>query len=141
MSLTNAPAIVTSLSSQLAACASWVGSTTNHWYPSAPDASTAPFAVLDVQDRRRQIYASEAPGLFSGVLQISIFDSTANRTIGQLETFGDTIMSELLAQVSGIAFRSDEVGFTQDAQASATAAEGTGALRVITISLPFGLEA
>ncbi len=140
MSLTNAPAIVTSLSTQLAACASWVGTNTNHWYPAAPDGSTAPFAVLDVQDRRRTIYASDAPGNFNGTLVISIFDSTTNRTIGQLETFGDTIHSELVAQVSGIAFRAGEVGLVQDAQPAATAAEGTGGLRSITISIPFGLE-
>ncbi len=140
MSLTNAPAIVTSLSTQLAACSSWVGTNTNHWYPSAPDGTTPPFAVLDVQDRQRHIYAADATPNFTGTLMISIFDSNANRDIGELEAFGDTIMSQLLAQVSGIAFKSGEVGLVQDYQPAVAAKEGTGALRSITITLPFGLE-
>ena len=141
MSLTNAPAIVTSLSSQLAACASWVGGTANHWYPVGPDASTPPFAILDDQNARRTVYASEATGLLKGTLVITICDSGANRTIGQLEAFGRTILAELLAQVSGIAFRDGEVGLTQDYRPSTVAAEGTGALRSITMTIPYGLDA
>ncbi len=141
MSLTNPPAIVTSLSTQLAACASWVGTNTNHWYPSAPDATTAPFAVLDDQNAALDIYASDAAGLLSGTLVLSIYDTTANRTLGELETFGRTILKELLAQVSGIAFRSGDVGLAKDVQPATAAAEGTSALRVITLSIPYGLKA
>ncbi len=141
MSLTNAPAIVTALSTQLAACASWVGTTTNHWYPEAPDGSTAPFACLDDQESDVEIYASDAPGLLSGTLVVTIVDSAANRTIGQLEEFGRTIRKELVAQVSGIAFRNGPIGLVQDYAPATTAAEGTGSLRSITFSLPYGLKA
>lgn len=141
MSLTNAPAIVTSLSTQLAACASWVGSTTNHWYPEAPDAPTVPLAVLDDQNASRRIYASDAPGLLTGTLVITIVDSAANRTIGQLEEFGRTILKELLTQVTGIAFRDGEIGLVDDFRKATEAGEGTGALRSITMSIPYGLDA
>ncbi len=141
MTLTNEPAIVTALSTQLAACASWVGTTTNHWYPLAPDATAVPYAVLDDQSAAGEIYASDAPPLLSGTLVITIYDSVANRTVGQLETFGRTILKELLAQVAGIAFRSGEVGLVQDYQPATGAAEGTGAQRSITISISYGLKA
>jgi hypothetical protein len=141
MSLTNPPAIVTQLSTQLAACASWVGGNGNHWYPEAGTSATVPFAVLDDQNASRRVYASDAPGLLSGTLVITIVDSAANRTLGQLEAFGRTILAELVAQVAGIAFKDGEVGLVDDYKKATEAGEGTAAQRSITMSIPYGLDA
>lgn len=140
MTITNAPAMVTQASTQLAACAGWTGGTANHWYPVAPDGSAVPFAVIDDQTAGRQIYASDAPGLPSGTIVITIVDSAA-RTIGQLEELGRTILAQLIAQASGIPFKSGEVGLVDDFRPATEAGEGTGALRSITMSIPYGLDA
>lgn len=140
MSLTNPPAVVTQLSTQLAACASWTGGTTNHYYPIAPSGFSVPAAVLDDQQARRGIYASDAPGALTGTVVITIIDSAANRTLGQLETFGRTILKELTDQVSGLAFRDGEVGLVDDYKPATEAGEGTAAMRSITLSIPYGLD-
>ena len=139
MSLTDAPAIVSSLSVQLAACASWVGGSGNHWYPIAPENTTVPFAILDDQNARRQQFAAESFGLLSGTLVLTIVDSAANRTLGQLETFGRTILKELLAQSSGIAFRDGDVGLVRDYIPATEAVHGTASMRAITLTIPYGL--
>ncbi len=138
MSLTNAPAIVTTLSTQLAACASWPGgATTNHWYPEAPTGSTAPFGVLAEVNRRRQIYAADAPSLPGGTLSISVYSTG---TIGTLEDLGRSLLAELLTQHSGIAFTAGEVGYVADTQGATDAAQPSTALRTITISLEYGVN-
>lgn len=141
MSLTNPPTSVSQLSTQLAACAGWVGGATNHWYPAAPNGSTAPFAVLDEVDVRRTRYAADVVGVRGGTLTVTIYDTQAARTIGQLEDFARTIEGQLTAQVSGLIFGDSSISLVDDVQPGALAAEGTAALRCVTITLPYGLEA
>ena len=140
MSLTNAPAIVTQLSTQLAACASWPGaSAANHWYPKVAWASaTLPLAVLEEESNTSNPYAAGANGLLGGTLRITIHTATTSDA-GTVESLARTLLKELLAQDPGIVFRSGDTGLCSDP----TAAEGatdTATIRV-AITLTYGLSA
>ncbi len=140
MSLTNAPAIVTQLSTQLAACSSWPGgSTANHWYPDVIWASASlPLAVLEESERNWTPYAAGAGGLQSGTLRVTIHYATTS-TVGTVESIARTLLGELLAAAPGICFRSSECSLS-GASTSAEAATGTGTV-AIQISLAYGLNA
>jgi hypothetical protein len=140
MTLTSAPAIVTQLSTQLAACASWPGgATTNHWYPSVPWASaTLPLAVLEESERTWTSYAAGAGGLQGGTLKVTIHYA-ASADIGTVEAIGRTLLGELLAAAPGICFRSSDCGLS-GAYTSAEAATDTATI-AIQLSLAYGLTA
>lgn len=139
MTLTNAPAIITQLSTQLAACAAWSGSTGNHWYPSVTyAAATLPLAVLDESSRSYSSYAAGAGGLASGTLRISIHVAQSS-DVGTLETLARTLLGQLLAQDPGILFRSGECGLCGEASTAEIATDT--ATYSIDISLPYGLSA
>lgn len=140
MSLTNAPAIVTQLSTQLAACASWPGgSTANHWYPKVPWASASfPLAVLEEAERTLTSYASGAGGLQGGTLKITLHYAQSSDD-GSVETIARTLMNELLAQDPGIIFRTSDCGVS-GTFSSAEAATDTGTIAII-LTLAYGLTA
>lgn len=135
MSLTDAPAIITQLATQLAACAGWSGES---WYPEVPDlgSATLPAAALSEMNRRYTPYAAGASGLPSGDLEIKIYSAAS---IGVLESLGRTIIDQLLAQQSGIPFRPGDCGLCSD-QTSGMEAAGDS-IRSITINLSYGLDA
>ncbi len=141
MSLTDAPGIITQLSTQLAACASWPGgSASNHWYPEADTTGlAAALAVLSESERRYTPYAAGAAGLMGGSLAITIHAPTTTGTIGYLESLGRSLMSELLAQQSGIPFQPANCGLCSDSTPGMEAA--AQAIRSLTITLGYGLEA
>lgn len=136
MSLVNPTSMVSQLSTQLAACASWTATTTDHWYPEVDWASVSTRAAVLSDTRSLEQYAAGASGIKSGVLTIQIIHTTF--TIGQLEDFAQDILDELLAQTSGIPFLSGECGLSSDVQEAETA--GGTAHRSITITLPYGLR-
>lgn len=136
MSLTNPTAMVSQLSTQLAACSTWGAVTTDHWYPDVDWASVSTRAAMLSDTRSLESYAAGASGIKSGVCTITIHHTT--HTIGQLEDFAQDILDELLAQQSGIPFLSGECGLSSDVQEAETA--GGTVYRSITLSLPYGLR-
>jgi hypothetical protein len=140
MSLTNPPAIVTQLSTQLAACTSWPGgATSNHWYPNVVWASASlPLAVLEETDRTWTPYASGAGGLQGGTLRATIHYA-ASSDIGTVEAIGRTLLGELLLQTPGICFRASDCGLS-GTYTSAEAATDTGTI-ALQITLSYGLTA
>ncbi len=140
MSLTNCPAIVTQLSTQLAACASWPGaSTANHWFPDVPWGSASlPLAVLEESERTWTTYAAGAGGLIGGTLKITIHYA-ASSDAGTVESIGRTLLGELLAAAPGICFRSSECSLS-GVPTSAETATDTGTI-AIQLSLAYGLTA
>lgn len=140
MSLTNAPAIVTQLATQLAACTSWPGgATSNMWYPSVPWASaTLPLAVLEESDRTWTPYASGAGALQGGTLRATIHYATTS-DVGTVEAIGRTLLGEILAQNPGICFRASDCGLS-GIYTSAEAATDTGTI-ALQLTLSYGLTA
>lgn len=109
MSLTNPPAIITQLSTQLQACASWTaaGLSTNVWYPSAPEGTAGPFAVLGFDSQRFTKYAEGAEPVRSGDLFVTIWKAD---TAGNLETLAGDLINDLMTADTGIPFRDGENG-------------------------------
>ncbi len=140
MSLVNPPAIVTQLSTQLAACASWPGgATTNHHYPNVAWASASlPLAVLEESDRTWTTYAAGAGGLMGGTLKATIHYA-ASSDIGTVEAIARTLLGELLAQSPGICFRASDCGLS-GTYSSAENATDTATI-AIQINLTYGLTA
>lgn len=140
MTLTNAPAIVTQLSTQLAACSSWPGgATTNHWYPSVPWASASlPLAVLEESERTWTAYASGAGGLQGGTLKVTIHYASSS-DVGTVEAIARTLLGELLSAQTGIPFRASECGLS-GTYTSAEAATDTATI-AIQLTLAYGLTA
>ena len=136
MTLTNAPAIITQLSTQLAACAGWTTTSATHWYPNLPaSGATFPAAVLFEDQRTSSIYAAGAGGLQGGTLGIHIYSSG---TIGQVEDLGRTILGQLLAQFVGIPWDSSNCGLSSDTEPGMVAASSD--IRDIVLNLPYGLR-
>ena len=139
MSLVNAPAIVSQLSAQLAACAGWTGGTGNHWYPKVPWADAVlPLAVLEEADRTNTSYAAGAGGIVGGTLKITIHHAQTSDD-GTVETLARTLLDQLLAQDPGILFRNSDCGIS-GTFSTAEAATDTGTI-AITLSLTYGLTA
>lgn len=135
MTLTNPTPVVTQLSTQLQACASWTGGT-NVWYPFAPDGTAGEFAVIEDGDSRRTTYAEGAVPLLSGECAITIWKAT---DIGTLEAYGRTILRELMSQFTGLYFRDGTVGLCSDLGRAKEAAGETQ--RGIVLRLTHGLNA
>lgn len=140
MSLTNAPAIITQLSTQLAACSSWPGgATSNHWYPRVTWANaTLPLAVLEESERTWTSYAAGAGGLAGGTLRITVHYAQSSDD-GTVEGIGRTLLKELLAQDPGILFRASDCGLS-GTYTTAEQATDTGTI-AIQLTLAYGLTA
>ncbi len=138
MTLANAPAIVAQLSTQLAACAGWAGGTGANWYPRVAWASASlPLAVLEESEASFTPYAAGCSGLASGTLKVTIH-AAASSDEGTVETLGRTILAQLLAQQSGIIWRTSECGLS-GTFSSAEAATDTGTIAII-LTLGYGLN-
>ncbi len=103
-------------------------------------ASGVPLAVLSESERRYTPYAAGAAGLMGGTLAITIHAPASDtRSIGNLEGLGRSLMSELLAQHSGIPFQPASCGLCSDSTPGMEAADQ--AVRSLTLTLGYGLEA
>ncbi len=139
MTLTNAPAILTQLATQLAACASWPGgAVTNMWYPTVAAAgATLPLAILEESERGATVYASGANALTSGTLKIQIHYASSSDD-GTVESLARTLLGELLAQTPGIIFRSGECSVSGTVT-NAQIARDSGTI-AIEMQLGYGLS-
>lgn len=122
MSLTNPPPIITQLSTQLQACASWssAGLSTNVWYPEVPEGTAGPHVLLGFGSQTFTKYAEGAAPVRSGDLFFTIWKAD---TIGNLETLAQSILAELLTPDTGIPFREAD-GMTATALGDAKKAAG-----------------
>lgn len=134
---TDPPAIITQLRTQLVACASWSTGINAVNYPELPvlSGATFPLALLSEGSRTFDTYADGAAPLAGGMLQV-VIHSTG--TIGVTEALGRTILSELLAQWSGIPFRPGDCGLSSDPSPAKVA--GGSSYRTITLNLAWGLS-
>ncbi len=135
---TNPPAILTQLRTQLVACSSWANGSNAVNYPelAALMSGTFPLAVLAEMSRRAEVFSEGAAALASGELQVVIYSTG---TIGTAEALGRSILEELLAQATGIPFRSGDCGLSSDPSPGMIA--GSSDVRAVTLSLPWGLTA
>jgi len=135
--MTDAPAILTQLQTQLAACAAWSSGSGAIHYPDhdLTTVSTWPVAILAESSRTSTVFAAGAAGLASGVLEITIH-STAS--IGTVESLARTLVTQLHSAQSGIPFRTGEAGLSSEPSDAAEA--GGTAYCSVTITLPWGLE-
>jgi len=139
MSLTDAPAVLTQLSTQLAACVSWPAGATV-WYPFAPDGTTGIHAVIN-RTVAQSSYAAGARPLRGGTLNVSIYAPADAVSMGDLESLAENLLVELMDQAPGIPFRSGECGLCSEPPPAAEAAGGTTVLIAQGFTLPYGLEA
>jgi hypothetical protein len=138
MSLTDAPAIITTLSTQLVACAAWTGGSGAVWYPEAPGTTSTTHAVLVPMSMQRTRYAEGANGILGGSLVILLY-VVGTDTLGDAETLAGTLVDQLMAQHSGIPFRSASYELAGDPGAAKTV--GGSTIIPIQISLEYGLSA
>lgn len=136
MTLTNAPPIITQLSTQLQACAAWTaaGLSTNVWYPEVPEDTAGPYVLLGFGTQQFTKYAEGAAPTRSGDLFFTIWKAD---TTGNLETLAQTILAQLLTQDTGIPFREAE-GMTATALGDAKEAAGE-TLYGVSATLSHGL--
>lgn len=140
MAFTDASALLTQLQTQIAACAGWSGGSSAVHYPELAWGSgpTFPCALVSEESRSNVYYAAGAAGLRNGSLKLTIYAGSAT-TLGALETLGQTILEQLLAQQSGIPFRDGEVGMAGDATDASIAAATE--VRGVEVTLNYGLSA
>lgn len=137
MTLTNAPAVITQLATQLVACAGWTPGLTGCWYPSSPAIQSGTHAVLCENDYSGDVYAEGALPLPSGDLRILLY---VDDTIGNAEALGRTLCNQLLAQFNGgLAFRSAKTGLSSDPSSDRIAAGNTK--QILPIDISYGLRA
>lgn len=131
------PAILTQLRTQIVACAGWANGQNAVNYPELPvlAGATFPLCVISTVPGSFEAYADGAAPLASGTLQVVIY---ATGTIGVVEELGRTILSQLLAQWTGIPFRQGECGLSSDPSPAKVA--GASAYRTITLTLAWGLS-
>ncbi len=146
------PAAIDSLRTMLLASSSATsaGLTSGHFhYPSAdfvgensgatPD--SLPGAVLFQETMRREVYAAGAAGLAGGTLRVEIYMSGSPGTV---ETAGQAILADLLANDTGLAIRDGECSVASDPMPGQRAANSTGIVtsyRCIVLTLNYGLSA
>jgi hypothetical protein len=137
VTLTNAPPIITQLSTQLQACTAWTsaGLGSNVWYPEAPEGTAGPFAVLGFGTQTFTKYAEGAAPIRGGDLFFTIWKAD---TIGNLETLAQTLVVQLLSRDTGIPFR-DGSGMNATALGDAKIAAGETLLGV-SVPLSHGLN-
>lgn len=154
------PGMIAQLRTQIAACPTWttmVGAgneTARIHYPQANpggDNATAdpvPLAVLQQNPQTSTRYAEGANGLLSGQLSITIMVPAYATTLypspytaGQLETYAQALVKDLLGQTAGIPFTGatfDDAREPQPGTAETTTNTATHAFRSIKITLPYG---
>lgn len=137
MTWQNPPAILTQLRAQLVLCAAWTGGASVVHYPdlSGLMSATFPLAVLSEHRPRRTPYAEGAAGIAGGELEVVIYGTD---TVGLMEALGQTILDQLLAQVTGIVWQPAEAGLSSDPSPGKIA--GNAAVRSVTLRLPWGLN-
>ncbi len=138
MSLTDPPEIITQLSTQLAACASWTVGSAGNWYPEAPGSTATTHAVLVPAISDIDRYAEGANGLSSGTLWILVY-VVGTAALGAAETLGKNLMKELMAQHAGISFRRMNCALAQDPGAAKTV--GGSTIIPLLITIEYGLSA
>lgn len=143
----NPPPVIDSLRTMVAACATFTSGTSHVHYPSATlsgELSTAdplPLAVLFHSSARRSKFAVGAAGLAQGSLSVVLYVSG---DVGTVETYGQAILSELLAQDTGLALSDGEASPCSDptpGQRAADAGSLSTEYRTITLTLSYGLRA
>lgn len=141
MSLTNAPAVITALNTQLTACAAWTAVSGTVWYPLAPGNTSLPFAVLQPVSQSVRRIAEGCAGIPTGTAEITIHMSSASYTIGQTETLGETLCTQLMDLQTGLYISNAAWEPAGDIdQADEAGRTGTGGQRVIIITVEYGLE-
>jgi hypothetical protein len=156
MSLTNPPAVITSLRDMLLQCSTVTTAsvtTAKMFYPQialAADDSTTPAALplclLSYESESRDNYAEGAYGLPSGSLTATFYFDAASYTIGQTELFAENTMKDLslvsLSQgVHITGMRSSRCGDADSSMFAADAQHSNAAMRAITIDIDYGLRA
>ena len=136
MSLTNPPPIITQLSTQLQACASWIAASlsSNVWYPEVPEGTAGPYVLLGFGTQQFTKYAEGAAPTRSGDLFFTIWKAD---TTGNLETLAQSIIAELMTADTGIPFR-DGDGMNATALGDAKEAAGE-TLYGVSVTLSHGL--
>ncbi|MBA3591563.1 hypothetical protein [Methylibium sp.] len=137
MSFTDPPAILTQLRTQLAACAGWANGSGAVHYPDLPAlaGATFPLAVVAESSRTFDTYADGALPLGGGSMQVVVY---ATGSVGVVEELGRTILSQLLAQFTGIPFRPSECGLSSDPSPAKVA--GASEYRAVTLTIGWGLN-
>jgi len=137
MSLTNPPAIITQLSTQLQATASWIAASlsTNVWYPEVPEGTAGPYVLLGFGTQQFTKYAEGAAPTRGGDLFFTIWKAD---TTGNLETLAQSILVELMTADTGIPFR-DGDGMNATALGDAKEAAGE-TLYGVSATLSHGLS-
>lgn len=138
MSLTDAPSIITKLGEHLVACASWSPGASGLWYPEAPASTSGTHAVLVPASMQRTRYAEGANGLLGGTLWILLY-VVGTESLGDAETLAGNLVNELMAQHTGIPFRSITYELAGDPGAAKTV--GGSTIIPMHITIEFGLSA
>jgi hypothetical protein len=135
MTLTNAPAVVTSFANMIVACASWTPGLAGLFYPTEDNTATGIIGVISASPTTRTPYAAGCAGLPSGNLLLVIYHTG---DIGQTESFAMTIVNELQAQTTGLALRG---GVTALASIPGDAKAADGFTRnAINVEFEYGLK-
>jgi hypothetical protein len=152
VSLTNAPGPITALRDMVIACAAATAAgitTAKVFYPSialdSDDATTPvalPACLLAYEQVGRTRYAEGSTGLPSGTLLAVFYFSAATNNTGQVETFGNTLASELmlLSQSAGLPITDIAVDRASD-PTGGMRAETVSNWRAIAINITYGLRA
>jgi hypothetical protein len=136
MPFTTTDGLLLQTQTQIDACASWPGSTSDVHYPELTFAGASfPAAVVAEDQRTSTYYASGAAGLRGGTLKITIYTQSA---VGVTELLGRAILEELLAQQTGIPFRGGYVGLCGEATDATTAAATP--ISAVELYLEYGLS-
>jgi len=144
MTLTNAPATVTQLETQVAACPCVIakGAQANIWYPNISlKTVTLPAILLVEVSQERTRYAEGAVPLISGTFKIVFYE--AGTDPGDMETFARQLILELGEQYYGLCFRSYQVGRCSDptpGQRAVADGKPSADYRSITITVQYGLS-
>lgn len=135
MAFTDASAYLTQFQTQLAACAVWSGGSSTIHYPNVNfTGATLPCIVVIEDQRGSDQYAAGASGLRSGTLRAILYSTASN---GVIEAMAGTLVEQMLAQQSGIPFRSGShqpAGIAEEAKA----ATGTS-VNGVEIAFEYGL--
>lgn len=138
MTLTNPTALVTAVKNSLDACAVWVSESGSVWYPKAPAGTAPPFAVIAPGGTTVSRVAAGSIGIPAGSVDVEFTFDAASKTIGQAETFAETLEQQLVALQTGLFIRSALPSLASEPDGG-TKAAGDDEIS-ITITIDFGLE-
>jgi hypothetical protein len=135
MTLTNAPAVVTSFANMIVACASWTPGLSGLFYPTEDTTTVGIIGVISASPTTRTPYAAGAAGLPSGNLLLVIYHTG---DVGQTEAFAMAIVNELQAQTTGLPLRGGVTGLAATPGDAKTADGFTR--NAINIEFEYGLK-